>query len=781
MPYTLLKTNGLTLTVVEDGTVDTTTDLTFIGKNYTGYGDPVNENFVKLLENFANPTAPRKPLLGQIWFDSSSNRLKYYSDSKFKSIAVISTGTSLPVGINSGDLHFDGSTLFAYSGSSWVRVGPITYSGGGGGTQLPISTIGSELGPLYPAINIAIDGKTAFVVSTSSAYQVISQDPFYDSFKNGIYPGITLPETNASGISGYNDSGSTLGNVLWGTAASAIGLVDYTNSVKTLVKVSDLVTKVDFAAGTPQQFISVDSGITINSAFQLHVTREGGIAAANISNIRNNVIRFNINTNAGTYTNFINFDGRSGTFRVVPTTSTLVTLGSPDTNGSFSHGYITNLVSTNVAANGVVSTNVTGTNASFTNLTVSNSVSFAKGVQIGTTSTINGARIWTTATLNDNSQLSNGAGYLTAANVLNYGVASVRGTSQQINVSSTTGNVTFSLPNTVSVGTLNATVELNAPLIKMNGSPVLTSASFTGTGITEVLGTTDEIEAVKVGTQVTVGLPSTVRVTRIEADQIYDNGSRVITENSGVLTFSGGNTGLKPFGATSGNVTLDGVLLPAYGGTGQFSYSTGDLLYASGATTLSKLAAAAVGNVLISNGPGIAPSWGKVGLTTHISGTLALANGGTGVTNLNDLRKLIFAAGTVMVFAQSTAPLGWTKLTTSDNAALRVVGSGTFNGTGGSVEFTAAFSSQAVSGTVGNTTLTIDQIPSHTHSGTLGISYGGSWGGSAGFEEGRGNPDWQSGSMGSAGGGQAHTHSFSGTSINLAVKYVDTILASKDA
>ena len=70
MPYTLLKTNGLTLTVVEDGTVDTTTDLTFIGKNYTGYGDPVNENFVKLLENFANPTAPRKPLLGQIWFDS---------------------------------------------------------------------------------------------------------------------------------------------------------------------------------------------------------------------------------------------------------------------------------------------------------------------------------------------------------------------------------------------------------------------------------------------------------------------------------------------------------------------------------------------------------------------------------------------------------------------------------------------------------------------------------------------------------------------------------------
>jgi len=68
------------------------------------------------------------------------------------------------------------------------------------------------------------------------------------------------------------------------------------------------------------------------------------------------------------------------------------------------------------------------------------------------------------------------------------------------------------------------------------------------------------------------------------------------------------------------------------GGTGLTSYSVGDIIYASGATTLAKLADVATGNALISGGVGIAPSWGKIALTTHISGTLPVANGGTGVT-----------------------------------------------------------------------------------------------------------------------------------------------------
>lgn len=82
------------------------------------------------------------------------------------------------------------------------------------------------------------------------------------------------------------------------------------------------------------------------------------------------------------------------------------------------------------------------------------------------------------------------------------------------------------------------------------------------------------------------------------------------------------------------SLSLTNALTAANGGTGQSSYAIGDLLYASGTTALSKLADVATGNALISGGVGVAPSWGKVGLTTHISGTLAVGNGGTGLTSL---------------------------------------------------------------------------------------------------------------------------------------------------
>jgi hypothetical protein len=87
-------------------------------------------------------------------------------------------------------------------------------------------------------------------------------------------------------------------------------------------------------------------------------------------------------------------------------------------------------------------------------------------------------------------------------------------------------------------------------------------------------------------------------------------------------------------------VTTDGTtaswgsnLAAAFGGTGNNSYTIGDILYASGATALSKLAGVATGNVLISGGVATAPAWGKVGMSTHVSGTLGAANGGTGVAN----------------------------------------------------------------------------------------------------------------------------------------------------
>jgi len=127
----------------------------------------------------------------------------------------------------------------------------------------------------------------------------------------------------------------------------------------------------------------------------------------------------------------------------------------------------------------------------------------------------------------------------------------------------------------------------------------------------------------------------------------------------------------------------------------------------------------------------------------------------------------IFASGTAMLFAQTSAPAGWTKSTTHDNKALRVV-SGTA-GSGGSVNFTTAFGSQ----NVGATTLSTSQIPSHNHGYSV-TNFTASQTNTNSLQ-GRQTAYQTAKTTGSTGGGSSHTHS-----LNLAVSYVDVIIATKD-
>lgn len=135
-----------------------------------------------------------------------------------------------------------------------------------------------------------------------------------------------------------------------------------------------------------------------------------------------------------------------------------------------------------------------------------------------------------------------------------------------------------------------------------------------------------------------------------------------------------------------------------------------------------------------------------------------------------------FPSGTVMLFVQSAAPTGWTKSTAHNDKALRVV-SGSVS-TGGSVAFTTAFASKSVSGSVGATTLSTSQMPSHGHNITYSINIGG--GETTGFGAYFSGYTTGTYTTGSNGSGGSHTHSFTGNAIDMAVEYVDVIIATKN-
>jgi hypothetical protein len=188
MSYTVTTTAGVTIASIADGTVNTSaTSLTLIGKNYAGYGLFLNENYVKLLENFTNTVAPLNARTGQLWYDSTNNVLKVYSGSLWKPISSSAASSSSPTGPVTGDLWWDTSNaqLKVWSGSAWVTIGP-SYTTTSGTSGAVVETILDSNTISHVIVKFYISNSVIAILSKDSEFTPQTSITGFDSIKPGM-------------------------------------------------------------------------------------------------------------------------------------------------------------------------------------------------------------------------------------------------------------------------------------------------------------------------------------------------------------------------------------------------------------------------------------------------------------------------------------------------------------------------------------------------------------------------------------------------------------------
>lgn len=266
MAYTINKTNNAILTTIADGTIDDqTTDLRLIGKNVAGYGETLNENFVRLLENFAsssdvngNPDALNNPIVGQLWYDTTNNILKVYNGSGWKIISSTTSGSTSPTGLKVvGDLWWDTTNgqLKAWNGSTWIVVGPASPSGFGTSGAI-VESVTDSLSVTHTIVSLYTQNVRVAIVS---ADQVFTPSPAIAGFTT-VKPGLNLASV------------AVIANNQYTGLVSDADQLDGLNS-------SDFMRATANTSTTGTLAVSNNNGLTVGSANDAKIS----IASSNVT------------------------------------------------------------------------------------------------------------------------------------------------------------------------------------------------------------------------------------------------------------------------------------------------------------------------------------------------------------------------------------------------------------------------------------------------------------------------------------------------------------------
>src|SRR5210317_15131 len=282
MSYKLNKTDGSILTDLVDGTVDTTSsDLTLIGKNYSGFGEFLNENFIKVLENFSNSSAPLNPIRGQLWYDTSENKLKIYNGSQFTSSGGTTVSATIPNAV-AGDLWIDTARqqLYFFDGTgNPILAGPVYSS-----TQLKsgfdvISVLDTQ-NQTRTVVMFYVQGAVAGAYSNVVFTPAVSNRELLTDFVTDSNPTATLQK-------GFNAVDDTFKYI--GTATKAEALLVNQTTVPATSFLRDDVDDITQGSLTVQNNNGITVGLNNDGSLKVE---SGALVLRN--NITNADIKFKI-------------------------------------------------------------------------------------------------------------------------------------------------------------------------------------------------------------------------------------------------------------------------------------------------------------------------------------------------------------------------------------------------------------------------------------------------------------------------------------------------------
>jgi len=285
MAYVINKFNGVQLVVLDDGTIDTTTSLGLVGRNYVGYGETQNENFVFLLENFANTAPPSRPLVGQIWFNTTDDTAYAYDGSNWNPIGSATLSSAAPPNTNSGALWLKtpDNQLYVYTGTAWRFIGPEAVEGFGS-TRARAGSLDNTAGDPQPVIFLETNG-IIFAICTAAAF-VINPSNSVTGFSNALQVGINLSATakingSITGNAATADQLSTA-RLINGVPFNASSDIVVTANTTNLLKKGTYIAGANFN-GSSETTWSVDA--TSSNVIGKIVARnsEGGFSAGTVT------------------------------------------------------------------------------------------------------------------------------------------------------------------------------------------------------------------------------------------------------------------------------------------------------------------------------------------------------------------------------------------------------------------------------------------------------------------------------------------------------------------